>query len=68
MGGDAEVKWISHLLDLSDDWLKQALTQKVTVSVSLSTVVTSSRVLTPVQTTNFRLFQTERFCRRLSHI
>ena len=32
MGSDAEVKWISHLLELSDDWLKQALTQKVTVS------------------------------------
>ena len=32
MGGTAEVKWISHLLDLSPDWLKQALTQKVTVS------------------------------------
>ena len=32
MGSDAEVKWISHLLDLSEDWLKQALTQKVTVS------------------------------------
>lgn len=31
MGSDAEVKWISHLLELSQDWLKQALTQKVTV-------------------------------------
>jgi len=28
----AEVKWISHLLELDDTWLKQALTQKVTVS------------------------------------
>ena len=35
MGGTAEVKWISHLLDLSPDWLKQALTQKVTVSHTL---------------------------------
>ena len=31
MGSDAEIKWISHLLELSEDWLKQALTQKVTV-------------------------------------
>jgi len=32
MGSMAEVKWISHLLELDDTWLKQALTQKVTVS------------------------------------
>lgn len=32
LGSDAEIKWISHLLQLSEDWLKQALTTKVTVS------------------------------------
>jgi myosin-15 len=32
LGGDAELKWISHLLGLQADWLKQALTSKVTVS------------------------------------
>ncbi|WAQ96708.1 MYO15-like protein [Mya arenaria] len=40
MGSSAEVKWISHLLELSDDWLKQALTQKVTETKG-------DRVLTP---------------------
>ncbi|XP_059156810.1 unconventional myosin-XV-like isoform X1 [Physella acuta] len=30
LGSDAEIKWISYLLELSDDWLKQALTSKVT--------------------------------------
>ncbi|VDI61539.1 Hypothetical predicted protein [Mytilus galloprovincialis] len=30
LGNDAEIKWISHLLQLSEDWLKQALTSKVT--------------------------------------
>ncbi|XP_052263037.1 unconventional myosin-XV-like isoform X3 [Dreissena polymorpha] len=30
MGSSGEVKWITHLLELSEDWLKQALTQKVT--------------------------------------
>ena len=32
LGSDAEIKWVAHLLDLSEDWLKQALTSKVTVS------------------------------------
>ncbi|XP_060553902.1 unconventional myosin-XV-like isoform X5 [Ruditapes philippinarum] len=40
MGSTAEVKWISHLLELSEDWLKQALTQKVTET-------RGDRVLTP---------------------
>lgn len=40
MGSDAEVKWISHLLELSEDWLRQALTQKVTET-------RGDRVLTP---------------------
>lgn len=35
LGSDAEIKWISHLLELSDEWLKQALTNKVTVSLLL---------------------------------
>ncbi|GFO23507.1 unconventional myosin-xv, partial [Plakobranchus ocellatus] len=30
LGSDAEIKWVAHLLDLSEDWLKQALTSKVT--------------------------------------
>ncbi|BFZ03793.1 hypothetical protein BsWGS_06832 [Bradybaena similaris] len=30
LGSDAEIKWISYLLDLSDEWLKQALISKVT--------------------------------------
>ncbi|ESO87137.1 hypothetical protein LOTGIDRAFT_154633 [Lottia gigantea] len=30
LGSDAEIKWISHLLQLSEDWLKQSLTSKVT--------------------------------------
>lgn len=33
LGSDAEIKWISHLLQLSEDWLKQALTTKVTVCI-----------------------------------
>lgn len=33
LGNEAEIKWISHLLQLSEDWLKQALTSKVTVSL-----------------------------------
>ena len=32
MGSESEIKWISQLLQLSEDWLKQALTMKVTVS------------------------------------
>lgn len=36
LGSDAEIKWISYLLDLSDEWLKQALTSKVTVSLLLA--------------------------------
>ena len=32
LGSDAEIRWICHLLQLSEDWLKQALTSKVTVS------------------------------------
>ena len=35
LGNDAEIKWISHLLQLSEDWLKQALTSKVTVSIHM---------------------------------
>lgn len=35
LGNDAEIKWISHLLQLSEDWLKQALTSKVTVSLTM---------------------------------
>ncbi|XP_064594768.1 unconventional myosin-XV-like isoform X2 [Liolophura sinensis] len=30
IGSDAEIKWICHLLGLPEDWLKQALTNKVT--------------------------------------
>ncbi|KAK0058154.1 unconventional myosin-XV-like isoform X1, partial [Biomphalaria pfeifferi] len=30
LGSDAEIKWISYMLELSDEWLKQALTSKVT--------------------------------------
>ncbi|PVD39191.1 hypothetical protein C0Q70_01819 [Pomacea canaliculata] len=30
LGSEAEIKWVSHLLMLSDEWLKQALTSKVT--------------------------------------
>lgn len=30
LGSDAEIRWVSHLLQLSEDWLKQALTSKVT--------------------------------------
>lgn len=33
LGSEAEIKWVSHLLMLSDEWLKQALTSKVTVSI-----------------------------------
>ncbi|XP_056017857.1 unconventional myosin-XV-like isoform X8 [Ostrea edulis] len=40
LGSDAEIKWISHLLQLSEDWLKQALTTKVTET-------RGDRVLTP---------------------
>nr|KAG5714689.1 hypothetical protein BaRGS_000177 [Batillaria attramentaria] len=30
LGSDAEIRWVSHLLQLSEDWLKQALISKVT--------------------------------------
>ncbi|KAH9489186.1 Unconventional myosin-XV, partial [Bulinus truncatus] len=30
LGSDAEIKWVSYMLELSDEWLKQALTSKVT--------------------------------------
>ncbi|OWF46490.1 unconventional myosin-XV-like isoform X2 [Mizuhopecten yessoensis] len=40
LGSDAELKWMSHLLQLSEDWLKQALTTKVTET-------RGDRVLTP---------------------
>ncbi|KAK6169157.1 hypothetical protein SNE40_020262 [Patella caerulea] len=30
LGSEAEIKWISYLLQLSEDWLKQALISKVT--------------------------------------
>ena len=32
LGSDAEIRWVSHLLQLSEEWLKQAVTSKVTVS------------------------------------
>lgn len=41
LGSDAEIKWISYLLDLSDEWLKQALTSKVTVSLLLAILFSS---------------------------
>ena len=34
MGSESELKWVSQLLQLSEDWLKQALTMKVTVSLT----------------------------------
>jgi len=30
-GSDAETKWVCHLLQLDEDWLREALTKKVTV-------------------------------------
>ncbi|KAL8573674.1 hypothetical protein ACOMHN_007227 [Nucella lapillus] len=30
LGSDAEIRWVSHLLQLSEEWLKQAVTSKVT--------------------------------------
>ena len=32
LSSKAEVKWVSHLLDLSEAWLEEAITMKVTVS------------------------------------
>ena len=31
MGSESELRWVSQLLQLSEDWLNQALTMKVTV-------------------------------------
>ncbi|ELU02236.1 hypothetical protein CAPTEDRAFT_227847 [Capitella teleta] len=41
VGSDAEIKWISHLLHLSEKWLKEALTMKVMEA-------RSERLLTPL--------------------
>ncbi len=36
MGSESELKWVSQLLQLSEDWCRQALTMKVTVSPTCS--------------------------------
>ena len=33
LGSDSELKWVCHLLRLSEDWLREAVTMKVTVSI-----------------------------------
>ncbi len=42
MGSESELKWVSQLLQLSEDWLKQALTMKVTVRLQFLTCCKTS--------------------------